>query len=104
MLTPISNEPRDYSWGSTTLIAGLEGREPSGAPEAEIWYGDHPGCPSQTPDGRTLDVVLAAAGRPALPFLRTLLAAASSLSLQAHPPLAPPRAGLAPAACAGVAL
>lgn len=103
MLTPISNEPRDYSWGSTTLIAGLEGREPSGAPEAEIWYGDHPGCPSQTPDGRTLDVVLAAAGRPALPFLLKLLAAASSLSIQAHPTRAQAREGFAREERAGIA-
>ena len=45
MLIPISNTPRDYSWGSTDLIARLQGREPTGSPEAEIWYGDHPGDP-----------------------------------------------------------
>ena len=39
-----SNEPRDYAWGSTTLIADLEGRAPSGRPEAEVWFGDHPGA------------------------------------------------------------
>ena len=47
MLIPISNTPRDYSWGSTDLIARLQGRTPTGRPEAEIWYGDHPGSPSQ---------------------------------------------------------
>ena len=26
MLIPISNTPRDYSWGSTDLIARLQGR------------------------------------------------------------------------------
>ncbi|MEZ5213495.1 MAG: hypothetical protein R2692_01045 [Microbacterium sp.] len=41
MLIPISNTPRDYSWGSTDLIAHLQGRTPTGRPEAEIWYGDH---------------------------------------------------------------
>ncbi len=102
MLTPISNEPRDYSWGSTTLIAGLEGRPPTGAPEAEIWYGDHPGCPSRTPDGRTLDVALAEAGRPPLPFLLKLLAAASSLSIQAHPTRDQAREGFAREEGAGV--
>lgn len=87
MLLPISNTPRDYAWGSTTLIAGLEGREPSGAPEAESWFGGYAGSPSRVDDGsgRTLDVALADAGEPALPYLLKLLAAASSLSIQAHP-------------------
>lgn len=103
MLTPISNDPRDYSWGSPTLIPALEGRQPTGAPEAEIWYGDHPGCPSRTSDGRTLDVALAEAGRPALPFLLKLLAAASSLSIQAHPTRAQAQEGFAREERAGVA-
>lgn len=102
MLTPIANEPRDYSWGSTTLIATLEGRIPTGTPEAEIWYGDHPGSPSRTPDGRTLDVALADAGRPPLPFLLKLLAAASSLSIQAHPTRAQAREGFAREERAGI--
>ena len=54
MLVPLSNEPRDYAWGSTTLIPELTGREPSGRPEAEVWLGDHPADPAETPDGRTL--------------------------------------------------
>lgn len=82
MLLSLSNTPRDYSWGSATLIPALEGREPSGGPEAEIWYGDHPGDPSLTDDGRTLDAVTA--GEP-LPYLLKILAAGSSLSIQAHP-------------------
>lgn len=87
---PLTNEPRDYAWGSATLIAELEGRAPSGRPEAEVWFGDHPGDPAETPDGRTLDVWLAeegaATGAPAhLPFLLKLLGAASPLSIQAHP-------------------
>ncbi|SFR99245.1 mannose-6-phosphate isomerase, type 1 [Microbacterium sp. cf046] len=90
MLAPITNTPRDYEWGSTTLLAGLEGRTPTGAHEAEIWFGDHPGCPAVTADGRPLGAWLAdegvTAGAPAhLPFLLKLLAAASSLSIQAHP-------------------
>ncbi|WP_292832212.1 mannose-6-phosphate isomerase, class I [Microbacterium sp.] len=87
MLLPISNTPRGYSWGSASLIAELEGRAPSGAPEAESWYGDYAGSPSIVDDGtgRTLDVALAEAGEPALPYLMKLLAAASTLSIQAHP-------------------
>ena len=92
MLLPISNVPRDYAWGSTTLLAELEGREPAGGPEAEIWFGDHVGWPSRVEDGsgRTLDVWLAeegaAAGVPGrLPFLLKLLAAGAPLSIQVHP-------------------
>ena len=45
MLVPLVNEPRDYAWGSRTLIADLEGRAPAPHPEAEIWFGDHPADP-----------------------------------------------------------
>lgn len=107
MLVPLTNEPRDYSWGSTTLIADLEGREPSGRPEAEVWFGDHPGDPSVTPDGRTLDAWLAdesAGGAEpiALPYLLKLLAAASALSIQAHPSKAQAEAGFASEEAAGI--
>ncbi len=100
MLIPIHNVPRAYSWGSPDLIARLEGRAPSGEPEAEIWYGAHPGSPSQvTGDGagagQTLDAVLEASGEAPLPFLMKLLAAGSSLSIQAHPTKAEAEAGFA---------
>ena len=67
MLLPLSNTPRDYDWGSRTAIAELLGREASGGPEAELWFGAHPGSPSVVtlPDGTTttLDRVIAAGGR-----------------------------------------
>jgi mannose-6-phosphate isomerase len=90
MLAVMTNAPRDYDWGSTTLIADLEGRAPSGRPEAEVWFGDHAGCPAHVADGRPLGEWLAAEGAaagapPRLPYLVKLLAAASSLSIQAHP-------------------
>ena len=90
MLVPLTNAPRAYAWGSTTLIPDLMGRTPTGAPEAEVWFGDHPADPALTADGRTLDAWLgqdgAAVGAPAqLPYLLKLLAAASPLSIQAHP-------------------
>ncbi|MDD7962169.1 mannose-6-phosphate isomerase, class I [Microbacterium thalli] len=87
MLIPISNSARDYAWGSDTLIAELQGREPSGTPEAEIWFGDHPGSPSRVDDGtgRPLDRALAEVGVEPLPYLLKLLAAGMSLSIQAHP-------------------
>ncbi|WP_125132614.1 mannose-6-phosphate isomerase, class I [Microbacterium sp. 10M-3C3] len=109
MLTRISNEPRDYAWGSTTLLAELEGRDPSGRPEAEIWFGDHPGSPARVPDAdTTLDRWLPAhAARlgvaPRLPYLVKLLAAGAPLSIQAHPSKAQAEEGFAREEAAGPA-
>ncbi|MCR2801700.1 mannose-6-phosphate isomerase, class I [Microbacterium sp. zg-Y818] len=105
MLVPLFNTPRDYAWGSTTLLAELTGRTPSGAPEAEIWFGDHPGDPSVVGDGSgaTLDVWLRRRGEPPLPFLMKLLAAGSSLSIQAHPSKEQAEAGFAREEAAGIA-
>lgn len=107
MLIPLSNDPRDYAWGSTSLIADLEGRRGSGRPEAEVWFGDHPGDPSDIPDGRTLDRWLADEGRSAgisepLPYLLKLLAAASALSIQVHPSKTQAEAGFAREEAAGI--
>jgi len=115
MLVPLSNTPRDYAWGSSTLIADLEGRVPSGTPEAEVWFGDHPGAPARVDDGtgRTLDRWLAdesqradeseRARTPArLPYLLKLLAAAHPLSIQAHPSKPQAEAGFAREDAAGV--
>jgi mannose-6-phosphate isomerase len=109
VLTRISNTPRDYAWGSRTLIAELEGRAPSGAREAEVWFGDHPGSPARVGDGtgRTLDVWLSqeheALGVPArLPYLLKLLAAGAPLSIQAHPSKAQAEEGFAREEAAGI--
>jgi mannose-6-phosphate isomerase len=106
VLIPLANAPRDYAWGATSLIADLEGRAPSGRPEAEVWFGDHPGDPAETPDGRTLDRWIAEDGAGAgidapLPYLLKLLAAASSLSIQAHPSKSQAEAGFAREEAAG---
>ena len=85
MFLGLSNTPRDYAWGSRTAIAELLGKPASGGPEAEYWIGTHPGSPSRIEDlvathhARTLPEITT------LPFLLKLLAAASPLSLQAHP-------------------
>lgn len=113
----LQNVLRPYAWGSTTAIAELLGRAPSGAPEAELWLGAHPGAPSQaqTPDGEVpLDRLIAAdpqntlgsASRrqfgDRLPFLMKLLAAGQALSLQVHPSLAQAKAGFAAENAAGI--
>jgi mannose-6-phosphate isomerase len=107
VLIPLANDPRDYAWGSLSLLAELEGREASGRAEAEVWFGDHPGDPSETPDGRTLDRWIAEDGASVgidapLPYLLKLLAAASALSIQAHPSRAQAEAGFAREEAAGI--
>lgn len=92
---------RTYAWGSRTAIAEFTRRPlPAAHPEAELWFGAHPGDPAwlETPNGRVslLDALLAdpegqlgAASRARfgdmLPFLVKVLAADEPLSLQAHP-------------------
>ena len=100
MFVEITNEPRDYAWGSTTAIAELQGREPSGRPEAELWLGTHPGSPARLVgrDGTLRDV----AGE--LPFLVKILAAATPLSLQAHPTTEQAQQGFARENAAGIPL
>ena len=108
MFVPISNVPRDYAWGSTTAIADLLGTTPSGAPEAELWLGAHPGSPSRIMGGEPAANLVQwidenpdeALGRASverfgrrLPFLLKVLAAASPLSLQAHPTTEQAQAG-----------
>ncbi|KQQ68816.1 mannose-6-phosphate isomerase, class I [Microbacterium sp. Leaf320] len=91
MLLSLSNVPRDYAWGSPTLLADLEGRAPAGGPEAEVWFGDHPGDPADVRSGGTLDAVTGGS----LPYLLKLLASASPLSIQVHPTIEQARAGWA---------
>ncbi|GAA2894014.1 mannose-6-phosphate isomerase, class I [Microbacterium esteraromaticum] len=91
MLLSIANDPRDYAWGSTTLLAALEGRAPSASPEAEVWFGDHPGDPADVSTGGTLDAVTGGS----LPYLLKLLAAADPLSIQVHPTREQAREGFA---------
>jgi mannose-6-phosphate isomerase len=92
---------RTYAWGSRTAIADFTGRpSPTAHPEAELWFGAHPGDPAwlETDEGEAslLDTLredpegqLGAAVRErfgdTLPFLVKVLAADEPLSLQAHP-------------------
>ena len=116
MFVGITNTPRDYAWGSTTAIAGLLGTPETGAPQAELWLGAHPGSPSVILDPAAVgghanlaewiaaDPAAALGERTRLPFLLKVLAAASPLSLQAHPTLAQAAAGFARENAEGVPL
>jgi len=100
MFVEITNAPRDYAWGSTTLIPELLGVAPDGRPQAEIWLGTHPASPSRVDgrDGDLRDLV------GELPFLLKILAAGAPLSLQTHPTTAQAEAGFARENAAGIAL
>ncbi len=114
----IENPLRNYAWGSTTAIADLLGRTPSGGPEAELWIGAHPDSPSTVvgPDTgamgldelissdpeRTLGPAARAEFGDRLPFLVKILAASAPLSLQVHPNLSQAREGFAAENGAGV--
>jgi mannose-6-phosphate isomerase len=102
-----------YAWGSQTAIPEFLGREPTGKPQAELWFGAHPLAPSMV-DGEPLDKVVAhdpvgivgpatvEALGPRLPFLLKVIAAAQPLSLQAHPSREQAEAGFAREQAAGI--
>ncbi|MDP4334832.1 mannose-6-phosphate isomerase, class I [Curtobacterium sp. A7_M15] len=115
MFLGITNTPRDYAWGSVTAIPELLGRTVTGAPQAELWLGAHPGSPSVVVNpamvggaDTLLDWITAepqdALGpdRTGLPFLLKVLAAAAPLSLQAHPTPEQAREGYEREEAAGV--
>ncbi len=101
MFVEITNTPREYAWGSTSAIPALLGTAPSGRPEAELWLGAHSGSPSRLV-GREGTLAELVPGR--LPFLLKVLAAASNLSLQAHPSAEQALEGFAAENAAGVPL
>lgn len=104
MFVGISNTPRDYAWGSTTAIAELLGRPATGRPEAELWLGSHAGSPSRVDDPTLTGGHTELAGWIELPFLLKVLAAASPLSLQAHPTDEQAQVGFARENAAGLAV
>jgi mannose-6-phosphate isomerase len=70
---------KHYDWGSTTALADLRGIEPSGRPEAELWFDSDD-----------------------LPCLVKVLAVQRTLSIQAHPGAEQARRGFAAEEAAGL--
>ena len=109
MILRLSNPIRDYAWGSREAIANFLGHPaPTKKPEAELWIGAHADDSSIVAvDGGATPLVWLLAedpenllGKatvkrfgPQLPYLMKVLAAASPLSLQAHPTIEQARAG-----------
>ena len=78
---------QNYEWGSFNALADLRGVNPSGSPEAEIWFGVHPSGPS-TVDRELGQITLQEAinlAEEEMPYLVKILAAQRPLSLQTHP-------------------
>ncbi|MGD8275927.1 MAG: mannose-6-phosphate isomerase, class I [Thiohalocapsa sp.] len=100
-----------YAWGDRRFIPNLLGAPgPSDQPQAELWIGAHPDLPAAACLGALrvpLDQLIAAAPAhilgdaavrrfgTALPFLFKVLAAATPLSIQAHPNRADAERGFA---------
>jgi mannose-6-phosphate isomerase len=113
MIERLTGVIQPYAWGSQTAIPEFLGRQPSGKPQAELWFGAHPLAPSMV-EGEPLDKVVAhdpvgVVGRatveafgPRLPFLLKVIAAAQPLSLQAHPSRQQAEAGFAREQAAGI--
>ncbi len=89
---------QQYAWGDLAEIPRFLGREPDGHPQAELWFGTHPGAPAHLPDGSTLQSLVGP-----LPYLVKILAAAEPLSLQVHPSSAHAADGFARENAAGIA-
>ncbi len=118
MICELENTIQPYAWGSHSALAQLRGEAlPTSAPEAELWMGAHPLLPSRVAaTGQSLPALIAEAPEqqlgPAvagqygakLPFLLKVLAAATPLSLQAHPSLEQARQGFAADVAAGIPL
>lgn len=109
MILRLTNPIRDYAWGSHVAIANFLGRQaPTPKPQAELWIGAHVDDSSiVSVDGGATPLVWLLAEEPELllgkgvikrfgsrlPYLMKVLAAASPLSLQAHPTIEQARVG-----------
>ena len=107
MLVKISNNPRNYAWGSRTLIADYFGPELTssapGQPAAEIWFGTHSVSASFLSEQKSTTLSDHLGGHQ-LSFLLKILAAEQPLSIQAHPNRAQAKAGFARENSQGIAI
>jgi mannose-6-phosphate isomerase len=84
---PLDAELKHYDWGVPGALSNALGRESSGMPEAEIWWGNHPlaECSISTPVGAEDFHVWLEQKNLDFPLLVKLLAADTPLSIQVHP-------------------
>ena len=96
-MVKITPKIQQYPWGDDSFIPSLLGKQPDGNPQAELWFGTHPGGESALPDSEPLGDFLRDHDKDflgeeqvkrhgkELPFLLKVLAIAQPLSLQVHP-------------------
>lgn len=84
---PLHAELKHYDWGVPGALSNALGREPSGMPEAEIWWGNHPlaECSISTSEGAEDFHAWLQKKHHDFPLLVKLLAADKPLSIQVHP-------------------
>ena len=106
MAFPLHAQVKHYDWGVPGALSRALGRESSGAPEAEIWWGNHPlaECAISTPNGlEDLPSWLEKTETP-FPLLVKLLAAEKPLSIQVHPSKTQAETGFGHEEAAGIPL
>lgn len=106
MAFPLHAQLKHYDWGVPGALAHALGREPSGAPEAEIWWGNHPlaECEISTPSGFEDLPSWLEKTETAFPLLVKLLAAEKPLSIQVHPSKTQAESGFGHEEAAGIPL
>lgn len=87
MAFPLHAQLKHYDWGVPGALSQALGREPSGSPEAEIWWGNHPlaECAISIPSGFEDLPSWLEKTETDFPLLVKLLAADRPLSIQIHP-------------------
>lgn len=103
LLIKISNQARNYAWGSRTLISDYFGIPATNEPMAEIWFGTHPGSPSVLAE-QPNETLAQHLGGHQLSFLLKILAADQPLSIQAHPGTKQAEEGFARENALGIAI
>lgn len=78
---------KHYDWGIPGALSTALGHEPSGKPEAELWWGNHPlaECSITAPEGVVDFPTWLDTRGISFPLLAKLLAAKKPLSIQVHP-------------------
>ncbi|MFM1966372.1 MAG: mannose-6-phosphate isomerase, class [Actinomycetota bacterium] len=79
----VAGAVKDYDWGIVDGLARWNG--PTGAPQAELWFGTHPSGPTPVVTGPDAGLLLAdLVEHRGMPLVK-LLAAGTPLSIQVHP-------------------
>ena len=106
MAFPLHAQLKHYDWGVPGALSEALGRESSGAPEAEIWWGNHPmaECAISTPSGFEDLPSWLEKTQTAFPLLVKLLAAEKPLSIQVHPSKTQAESGFGHEEAAGIPL